>query len=87
MPTTLTPIKVSAETDQLIGHAAHFLYTSKKDIVDRAIRDYIEAHRAELNEGVRSVLAELGDNATSAVCAMTGLSTERLAELGGVPDD
>lgn len=87
MPAALTPVKVSAETDQLIGHAAHFLHTSKKDVVDRAVRDYVEAHRTELNAGIRAALSEMGGTSTSAVSAMTGLSPERLAELGGVPED
>jgi predicted transcriptional regulator len=87
MPAALTPIKVSAETDQLIGHAAHFLHTSKKDVVDRAVRDYVEAHRAELNDGIRAAMSQLADTSTSAVSVMTGLSPERLDELGGVPED
>jgi hypothetical protein len=87
MPTALTPIKVSAETDQLIGHAAHFLHTSKKDVVDRAVRDYVEAHRDELNEGIRLAMSQLDGTSATAVSLMTGLSAERLADLGGVPQD
>lgn len=87
MPTALTPIKVAAETDQLIAHAAHFLHTSKKDVVDRAIRDYVEGHRDEINAGVRAALAQLDGTNTAAVSVMTGLSPERLNELGGVPED
>jgi hypothetical protein len=86
MPAALTPIKVAAETDQLIAHAAHFLHTSKKDVVDRAVRDYVEAHRGEINEGIRAALTQLDGTNTTAVSAMTGLSVERLAELGGVPE-
>lgn len=71
----------------MIGHAAHFLQTSKKDIVDLAIRDYTEAHRVEINEGVRTALVGLGENATSAVSEITGLAPQRLAEVGGVSDD
>lgn len=71
----------------MIGHAARFLHTSKESIVDRAIRDYIEAHRVVINEGVRTALIDLGGNATSAVSEMTGLSPQRLAEVGGVTDD
>lgn len=87
MPTALTPVKVAAETDQLIAHAAHFLHTSKKDVVDRAVRDYVESHRDEINAGVRAALLQLDGTNTTAVSIMTGLSAERLDELGGVPED
>jgi hypothetical protein len=87
MPSALTPIKVAVETDQLISHAAHFLHTSKKDVVDRAVRDYVESHREEINSGVRVALDQLDGTSASAVSIMTGLSVERLNELGGVPDD
>ena len=87
MTATLTPIKVGAETDELISHAAHFLGATKKDIVDRAVREYIDANRDEINAGVRSALDALDGSNTSAVSLMTGLSPERLAELGGVPEN
>ena len=87
MSAALTPIKVAAETDQLIAHAAHFLRTSKKDVVDRAVRDYVEANRDQINEGIRAALVQLDGTSTTAVSIMTGLSPERLEELGGVPDD
>ncbi len=87
MSSALTPVKVAAETDQLIAHAAHFLHTSKKEVVDRAIRDYVESHRDEINAGVRAALAQLDGTSTTAVSVMTGLSAERLNELGGVPED
>jgi hypothetical protein len=87
MAAALTPIKVASETDQLIAHAAHFLKTSKKDVVDRAVRDYVEGHRDEINDGIRAALAQLDGTNTSAVSMMTGLSSARLSELGGVPED
>lgn len=71
----------------MIAHAAHFLRTSKKDVVDRAVRDYVEANRDQINEGIRAALVQLDGTSTTAVSIMTGLSPERLEELGGVPDD
>lgn len=59
----------------------------KKDVVDRAVRDYVESHRDEINAGVRAALLQLDGTNTTAVSIMTGLSAERLDELGGVPED
>jgi predicted transcriptional regulator len=83
----LTPIKVGAETDALISHAAHFLGATKKSIVDRAIREYVDRHRQEIDAGVRAALQKLDGTNESAVSLMTGLSKDRLEELGGVPED
>ncbi|MGQ0467086.1 MAG: type II toxin-antitoxin system VapB family antitoxin [Sporichthyaceae bacterium] len=83
----LTPIKVGAETDELISHAAHFLGATKKSVVDQAVREYVERHRAEIESGVRDALMKLDGSKTSLLSAMTGMSAERLAELGGVAED
>jgi len=53
MATAVSPIKVDAQTDELISHAAHFLGRSKKDFVDEAVRAYVDAHRDEINAGIR----------------------------------
>jgi hypothetical protein len=79
------PIKVDATTDQLISHAAHFLGRSKKDIVDIAVREYIEAHREEINAGVRTALTQLDGSASASVSLITGLSAEEIDKLGGLP--
>lgn len=87
MATAVTPIKVDSTTDGLISHAAHFLGRSKKDIVDVAVREYVENHRAEINEGVRTALQQLDGSTQSAVSLLTGFDAAKLAELGGVPED
>lgn len=56
-------------------------------MVDQAVREYVDRHRDEINVGVRDALMKLDGTNTSVVSAITGLSTERLAELGGVPED
>ena len=43
-------------TDDLVSHAAHFMSRSKKDIVDAAVREYIDAHRDEINERLLRVV-------------------------------
>jgi len=53
MTTASSPVKVDASTDEPIPHAAHFLGKSKKDVVNAAVRECIDAHRDEINAGVR----------------------------------
>jgi hypothetical protein len=86
MATAVSPIKIDAETDQLVSHASHFLGRSKKDVVDAAVREYIDAHRDEINAAVRSVLRQLDGSAASSVSLLTGLSADELDDLGGFPD-
>jgi hypothetical protein len=81
---SVTPIKVDAQTDQLISHAAHFLGRSKKGVVDLAIREYIDNHRTAIQEGVTRALHEL-DGSVS-VSLLTGMSRGELDEIGGVPE-
>ncbi|QKE83393.1 hypothetical protein [Arthrobacter sp. NEB 688] len=85
MPTTVAPIKVSGATDQLISHAAHFMGASKKDVVDAAVREYIDNHRDEINANVRVALAQLNGSAEAAISLLSGLTGEELDDLGGLP--
>jgi hypothetical protein len=84
--TNLNPIKVNAETDQLISHAAHFLGRTKKDIVDEAVRDYIAKNRETLNDRVREALSQLDGSRASVVTMLTGFNKDELDDLGGVPE-
>lgn len=86
MTSSATPIKVDAVTDDLISHAAHFLGRSKKDVVDAAIREYVDRHRDEINVGVRSALAQLDGSTAGAVSLLTGFDAAKLAELGGIKE-
>ena len=85
MPAATTPIKVDEQTDSLASHAAHFLGTTKKDVVDRAIREYIDNHRNEINNGVRQALQTLDGSDAAAVSLLTGFSREDIDDLGGLP--
>lgn len=77
------PIKVDTATDQMISHAAHFLSRSKKDLVAEAVAEYVERHRAEIQQGVTDALRHLDSRPGSAVALLTGLSCAELDELGG----
>lgn len=83
MATTLAPIKVDSETDALISHAAHFLRSSKKDVVNDAVREYIERHREEIQAAAIEALRTLDGSTKSAVKLLSGASDAELEELGG----
>ena len=78
--------KVDDATDELVSHAAHFMSRSEKDIVDAAVREYIDAHRDEINAGVKDALGKLNGTDATAVAMMTGLSAEEIDELRGLAD-
>jgi hypothetical protein len=80
------PIKVDIQTDQLVSHAVHFLGKAKKDGVDAAVREYINAHRDEINEGVRAALRQLDGSPKSAVSLLTGMPVDQLDQYGGMPE-
>lgn len=84
MPAT-APIKVDSVTDDLVSHAAHFMSQSKKDVVQAAVREYVDAHRDEINAGIKAALGQLNGTDVAAVKLMTGLSSEDLEDLGGLP--
>jgi hypothetical protein len=86
MAATSAPIKVDVGTDQLISHAAHFLGKAKKDLVEAAVREYIEAHRTEINDGVKAALSRLDGSSASAISLLTEVSVDQLDEYGGMPD-
>ncbi len=85
MAVASAPIKVDVDTDQLISHAAHFLGKAKKDVVDAAVREYIDTHRDEINEGVRAALRQLDGSPSSAVSLLTDVPVDQLDQYGGMP--
>ncbi len=85
MAAATAPIKVDLATDELVSQAAHFLSRSKKDIVDAAVREYVDTHRDEINAGIKDALGQLNGTDAAAVSLMTGLSAEEIDDLGGVP--
>lgn len=85
MAAVTAPIKVDTATDELVSHAAHFMSRSKKDVVDAAVREYIDAHRDEINSGIKAALGQLNGSDDAAVSRMTGLSAAELDDLGGLP--
>lgn len=68
MGSGIAPIKVDAETDELVSHAAHFMSRSRKDIIDAAVREYIAAHRDEINAGIKAALGQLNGSDAAPLC-------------------
>jgi hypothetical protein len=66
-------------------HAAHFLGKAKKDVVDAAVREYIDTHRDEINDGIRAALTQLDGSSASAVSLLTDVPVDQLQEYGGMP--
>lgn len=83
---SLSPIKVDAATDKRIADAAHFLGRTKKDIVDAAVRDYVDAHRDEINAGISASLSRLDGTRAAVISEISGLTRDELDDLGGVPE-
>ncbi|WP_022878501.1 hypothetical protein [Microbacterium sp. B19] len=81
---TTAPIKVDAETDRLVSNAAHFLQRSKKDVVDAAVREYIDAHREEIEKGALEALRSLDGTTRTAVKMLADASDDEVDSLGGL---
>jgi type IV pilus biogenesis protein CpaD/CtpE len=79
-----SPVKVDQETHALIAHAATALRVSQKDLLAAAVREYLGAHREEIRAALRRTMEALDGTNASRVAALSGLSRERLDELGGV---
>ncbi|SEF96086.1 hypothetical protein SAMN05444920_1011118 [Nonomuraea solani] len=80
------PLKIDPATDELISQAAHFLGMTKKDFVSEAVRAYLEQRREEVRKGMIESMKVLDGSLTSSVAALTGLSPQKIEELGGVGD-
>jgi hypothetical protein len=86
-PRSHAPLKVDPEVDELITHAAHFLGITKKELVAQAVQDYVDRRREEVRARMQEAMAKLDGSMRSNVAALTGLSPERVDELGGVRED
>jgi len=78
------PLKVDPDTDELISQAAHFLGMTKKDFVAEATRAYLGQRREEIRRGMIESMKLLDGSLTASVSLLTGLSQEKIEELGGV---
>ncbi len=84
MASRTAPVKIDETTHTLLTHGAAALRMTQKDLLAEAVREYLTARREKINAALRETMQVLDGNTTSRVTALTGLSAERLAELGGV---
>lgn len=73
-------------TPPLISQAAHFLGMTKEDFVAEAAKACLEQRREEVRRGMIESMKLLDGSLTSTVTMLTGLSPERMEELGGTGD-
>lgn len=59
---------------------------TKKEFVAEAARAYLEQRREEIRRGILVSMKVLDGSLTCSVSMLTGLSPERIAELGGTGD-
>ncbi|OHV34835.1 MULTISPECIES: hypothetical protein [Pseudofrankia] len=85
-PRRQAPLKVDPATDELISQAAHFLGMSKKDLVAEAVQIYLKQRREEIRLGMVASMRVLDGSLSASVAALTGLSPERIEQLGGAGD-
>ena len=57
---------------------------TKKQYVAEAVAYYTEHRRAEIEDGVKAALASLDGSREADVRLLTGLTAERIEELGGI---
>jgi hypothetical protein len=80
-------VKVSAEGDKLITSGANYLHMTKKDLVEAAVQFYLDAHREEMQAGMRELLSQLDGTRASRVALLAGMTREELDSVGGVEED
>jgi hypothetical protein len=78
------PLKVDEATDQIATQAAHFLGVTKKQFIAEAVSSYANERRSDIESGVKAALRSLDGSRASAVQLLTGMSSERIEELGGI---
>jgi diacylglycerol kinase len=55
------------------------------EILNAAVREYIDVHRDEINAEIKAALGQLNGSDVVAASLMTELSTDELEDFGGVP--
>lgn len=81
-----SPLKIDPATDELITQGAHFLGMTKKDFVAEATRVYLDQQREKIRAGMIESMKVLDGSLTASVSLLTGLSPDKIEELGGVGD-
>jgi len=81
-----TPLEVDSATVEFISRGAHFLRMTEEDFVAEAARTYLEGRREGVRRGMAESVRLLDGSLVSSVSLLTGLSPERIEELGSTGD-
>lgn len=76
-------VAVDSATEELISQGARFLGILREGFVTEAVRSYLEQRREEIRRAMADSLTELDGSLLASVVALTGLSADRIKQLGG----
>jgi ribosomal 50S subunit-associated protein YjgA (DUF615 family) len=82
-----SPIKVHESTKEKVRYAASMTGLQQSEIVERAVDEYVEHHRADFAARIERARQALLGGDTSALAYMSGVTEEDVARLGGVKSD
>jgi hypothetical protein len=87
MPRSPSPIKVHETTKEKVRYAASMTGLKQAEIVEKAVDEYVERHRAEFAARIERAREALlgGEAATLAYAA--GVTVEDIERIGGVKSD
>jgi hypothetical protein len=82
-----SPIKVHESTKEKVRHAALMSGLQQAELVERAVDEYVERHRAEVGRRMERAHEALIGGKSSALAYATGVTEEDIERLGGVAPD
>jgi hypothetical protein len=87
MPRSQSPIKVHESTKEKVRYAASMTGLKQAEIVERAVDEYVERHRADFAARIERARQALLGGEAATLAYMSGLIEEDIARLGGVKSD
>ncbi|OZF31077.1 hypothetical protein CH294_22875 [Rhodococcus sp. 14-2483-1-1] len=81
--TAVSPYEID-QKDDVVESVAKAYSRRDSDVVDSAVREYIDNHRDDIHQQVRAELEKLDGTRLARISLLTGLSAEEIEDLGGV---
>ena len=81
------PIKVHEATKEKVRYAASMTGLKQAEIVEQAVDEYVERHRAEFAARMERARQALLGGEAATLAYMSGVTEEDVARLGGVKSD
>jgi hypothetical protein len=79
-----SPIKVHESTKEKVRYAASMTGLNQAEIVEQAVDEYVESHRADFAARIERAREALLGGEASALAHSAGVTEEDVARLGGV---